>query len=176
MATGALDTNGVWQYGEDDVEPTFSDLLNLLASSTSDAIAAHYASLAARLSLLESNTGWVSLSAALATGTGGAALFTASSGFAITKVGNRVTMRGRVDPVSGSNWGAADSSVTVIPANGIPAQFRPPQSQAFQGSSNNAATTFRVAFGQDGSLAVRCSTANYTGSCWFSCVDMPVNT
>lgn len=35
MATGALDTNGIWQYGEDDSEATFSALLNKVASSTS---------------------------------------------------------------------------------------------------------------------------------------------
>lgn len=33
MATGALDTNGVWLYGEDDSETTFSELLNLLGTS-----------------------------------------------------------------------------------------------------------------------------------------------
>ena len=35
MATGALDANGIWQYGEDDSETTFSALLNKLGSSTS---------------------------------------------------------------------------------------------------------------------------------------------
>lgn len=38
MATGALDANGIWQYGEDDSETTFSGLLNKLASSTSDTV------------------------------------------------------------------------------------------------------------------------------------------
>jgi len=38
MATGALDANGIWIYGEDDSEPTFSGLLNKLGDSTSDAI------------------------------------------------------------------------------------------------------------------------------------------
>lgn len=33
MATGALDTNGVWIYGEDDSNTTFSALLNRLGSS-----------------------------------------------------------------------------------------------------------------------------------------------
>lgn len=36
MATGALDANGIWQYGEDDSEPTFSGLLNKLGDSVSD--------------------------------------------------------------------------------------------------------------------------------------------
>lgn len=34
MATGAPGTNGVWQYGEDDSEATFSALLNKVASTT----------------------------------------------------------------------------------------------------------------------------------------------
>lgn len=38
MATGALDANGIWQYGEDDSEPTFSGMLNKLASSTSTTV------------------------------------------------------------------------------------------------------------------------------------------
>jgi hypothetical protein len=38
MATGALDANGIWQYGEDDSEATASALLNKLASSTSTTI------------------------------------------------------------------------------------------------------------------------------------------
>ncbi len=33
MATGALDTNGIWQYGEDDSNTTFSALLNRLGTS-----------------------------------------------------------------------------------------------------------------------------------------------
>lgn len=39
MATGSLDANGIWIYGEDDSEATFSALLNKLADSTSDQIA-----------------------------------------------------------------------------------------------------------------------------------------
>jgi hypothetical protein len=38
MATGAPGTNGVWQYGEDDSEATFSALLNKAASTTDSAI------------------------------------------------------------------------------------------------------------------------------------------
>jgi hypothetical protein len=38
MATGALDANGIWIYGEDDSEATFSALLNKLGDSTSDEV------------------------------------------------------------------------------------------------------------------------------------------
>lgn len=39
MATGSLDANGIWIFGEDDSEPTFSGLLNKGMDSVSDAIA-----------------------------------------------------------------------------------------------------------------------------------------
>lgn len=39
MATGSLDANGIWIYGEDDSEATFSALLNKLGDSTSDQVA-----------------------------------------------------------------------------------------------------------------------------------------
>lgn len=35
MATGYIDANGIWNYGEDDSDSTFSELLNRLATSTS---------------------------------------------------------------------------------------------------------------------------------------------
>ena len=38
MATGAPGTNGVWQYGEDDSEATFSALLNKVASTADSSI------------------------------------------------------------------------------------------------------------------------------------------
>ena len=46
MATGALDANGIWQYGEDDSNTTFSALINRLGSSTSAQVAADRARLA----------------------------------------------------------------------------------------------------------------------------------
>lgn len=39
MATGGLDANGIWLYGEDDSEPTASALLNKLGSSVSNKFA-----------------------------------------------------------------------------------------------------------------------------------------
>lgn len=38
MATGSLDANGIWIYGEDDSEATFSGLLNKLGTSTSNTV------------------------------------------------------------------------------------------------------------------------------------------
>lgn len=72
MAGGALDSNGVWLYGEDDQRDTFSALLNIGQDATSDAIGADRG----RLAALE-NTG--------ATGPGTAPVATASSGWALTQ-------------------------------------------------------------------------------------------
>lgn len=47
MATGSLDSVGVWLYGEDDERDTFSELLNIGQEATSDAIAADRARLTA---------------------------------------------------------------------------------------------------------------------------------
>lgn len=49
MSGGALDAQGIWQYGEDDPASPFSNLLNLLAESTSTELANDRA----RLSALE---------------------------------------------------------------------------------------------------------------------------
>lgn len=38
MATGYFDANGIWNYGEDDSDANFSDLLNRLAQSTSSVV------------------------------------------------------------------------------------------------------------------------------------------
>jgi hypothetical protein len=52
MATGAYDANGIWNYGEDDNIALFSDTLNMLAESTSDA----FTDDRARLSTLEAGS------------------------------------------------------------------------------------------------------------------------
>lgn len=49
MATGALDANGIWIYGEDDNEATHSDLLNLGQEATSDVVG----DMKARLGVIE---------------------------------------------------------------------------------------------------------------------------
>src|SRR5690606_4504525 len=54
---GYFDPNGVWQFGEDDTEVLFSDLLNKGQQATSAAIALDRA----RLDDLEADTGWVQI-------------------------------------------------------------------------------------------------------------------
>lgn len=51
MATGAPGTNGIWQYGEDDSEATFSALLNKVASTTDTQVGVDRT----RLTALEAN-------------------------------------------------------------------------------------------------------------------------
>lgn len=73
MATGSYDANGIWQYGEDDNIALFSDTLNKLADSTSDA----FTSDRSRISTLEAGSlsGLIPVKAAsvtIASGTGSA--------------------------------------------------------------------------------------------------------
>lgn len=65
MATGAPGTNGVWQYGEDDSEATFSALLNKAASTTDTQIGADRT----RLTALEANGRIVQVQSATKTDT-----------------------------------------------------------------------------------------------------------
>lgn len=69
MATGALDANGIWIYGEDDSEPTFSELLNKLGESTSDVVG----SLDSEITVLQElpKAGLVPVNTGTATVTGG---------------------------------------------------------------------------------------------------------
>ncbi|MGG7509441.1 hypothetical protein [Plantibacter sp. YIM 135249] len=52
MAAGSKDSNGIWQYGEDDLRALFSDLLNLATASVSVAVGA----IKSRLTTLETKT------------------------------------------------------------------------------------------------------------------------
>jgi hypothetical protein len=64
LGPGSLDSNGIWQYGEDDSEDLFSDLLNVGQESTSDAIALDRA----RIGELEGKFtpgGWTTISTGL---------------------------------------------------------------------------------------------------------------
>lgn len=62
MATGALDANGVWIYGEDDPASPVSDLLNLGMDSVSDVVG----DAKARLTTLEAGPGaWTAYTPAL---------------------------------------------------------------------------------------------------------------
>lgn len=59
MATGAPDANGIWIYGEDDSEATFSALLNKLGTSASSALTAKLAALPGKvlkISSMNTNT------------------------------------------------------------------------------------------------------------------------
>lgn len=78
MATGSPGTNGVWQYGEDDSEATFSALLNKAASTTDTAIGLDRG----RLTTLEARklSGLVPIVPVSVTATGGTGSFNSVTG------------------------------------------------------------------------------------------------
>jgi hypothetical protein len=92
MATGAYDANGIWNYGEDDNIALFSDTLNMLAESTSDA----FTDDRSRLSTLEAGSlsGLIPVSPAsvvVATGTAavnslGVVSFTGATGVSLNGI------------------------------------------------------------------------------------------
>lgn len=63
MATGLLDANGIWNYGEDDNIALFSDLLNLGTESTSDAFTVDRARIATVENNMEATSTFVAASA-----------------------------------------------------------------------------------------------------------------
>lgn len=69
MASGHLDSNGVWIFGEDDKASLFSDLLNLGQNNTSLALTADRARLsnlearATSLEQLPNDSGWINVGA-----------------------------------------------------------------------------------------------------------------
>lgn len=78
MATGAPGTNGVWQYGEDDSEATFSALLNKAASTTDTQIGADRT----RLTALEARklSGLVPIVPSSVNQSGGSASYNSTTG------------------------------------------------------------------------------------------------
>lgn len=78
MATGAPGTNGVWQYGEDDSEATFSALLNKAASTTDTQLGLDRA----RLTTLEARklSGLVPVIPSSVVVTGGSGSFNSTTG------------------------------------------------------------------------------------------------
>ena len=89
MATGTPGTNGVWQYGEDDSEATFSALLNKAASTTDTQIGLDRA----RLTTLEGNARIVQViqAASITTATASTTSWTSS------------TLTATITPTSASN-------------------------------------------------------------------------
>lgn len=125
MATGSLDANGIWQYGEDDSEPTFSGLLNKLAESTSTKVSSLKASdttsgtfAVARIPNLQDLNGTLDIAS------GGTGATTALAARDALQIGLANLIPSSVTAVSGS--GSANSmgvvsfySVTSVSLNGI---------------------------------------------------------
>lgn len=92
MATGAPGTNGVWQYGEDDSEATFSALLNKAASTTDTQIGADRT----RLTALEARklSGLVPIIPSGVTQSGGSASYNSTTGLVTFTGCTSVTVNG----------------------------------------------------------------------------------
>lgn len=109
----ALDTNGIWQYQETDAEATASDLLNLLADSTSDKVADLMALIANKQNVL-GDTGWVDIAI--------------NSGFAAQGSSNKPQVR-RIGKVVYARWGWSSNGMTSTntgyDVGVVPVGFRP---------------------------------------------------
>lgn len=137
MATGPgfIDAQGIYQYGEaDDAGPLFSDFLNLLADSTSAAIAADRVRLTAAEALL-GDSGWIN--ATLGGGWGTSAGLTAK----YRRKNGVVYLTGRL------SGGAAGTMFT------LPAGFRPAQACLFiVANGTNATSPAAVTINTDGTV------------------------
>lgn len=89
MATGAPGTNGVWQYGEDDSEATFSALLNKVASTTDTQIGADRT----RLTAVES--AWTSYTPTFSSANGALNIGNGVVSFRYKQVGKTVHVIGK---------------------------------------------------------------------------------
>jgi hypothetical protein len=110
-----LDVNGIWQYEETDPASTFSDLLNLGTSSTSDAVGA----LAARVAVTElEDPAWtaLTLNAGWANGAGWQPL-------SYRKVRGTVELSGGFLNRVGSSLAVTAGSIYEIAT--LPAGYRP---------------------------------------------------
>jgi hypothetical protein len=122
MASGALDANGIYQYGEDDTVAPVSSFLNLLASSTSTQLTAdrsRLTGLETEITPLLADSGWVTVGA-----TGAPAYGSGWSGYsgggysaaAFRKIGGTVQLNG---VAAKSSWSSGDALFT------LPAGYRP---------------------------------------------------
>jgi hypothetical protein len=147
---GALDSNGIWIYDENEDAAPFSTMLNRLGESVSSAVS-HVAPASA----------WTSGAPWLASG------YT-SNGLQVRKFGDMVFWRGRLG-VS-TNWGNANATNTV--ATGIPAEYRPAAEMGWINTAvlNSAGLVFQVRITAGGTITVRSSLATRTEDVYASWV------
>lgn len=108
MATGALDANGIWRYGEDDPLSPYSGFMDLLADSVSDQIAL--------LRAATQDSGWITTGWTMNV-TGGGTWTPVSVGgwrsLAYRRTGKRLTLNGTVQKVGAAY--AANETILTMP-------------------------------------------------------------
>ncbi len=114
----ALDSNGIWSYEETDSEATASDLLNLLADSTSNTVADLQAQVDSKQPLL-GDTGWID-----ATLSNAFVKYNASSLVQYRRIGSQVQIRGIVKPANATIADSISGSAGYEVIFTLPAGFR----------------------------------------------------
>lgn len=106
------------------------------------------------------DTGWTAIPTVLTAGW--------SSTLEGRRIGNRVELRGTIDP-NGGNWGAINTSWDVVVA--MPLNFTPSQSRVYllpSGIPGSAGIAFRVSVSSARAVTVRCSSASHTGAVYIN--------
>lgn len=139
MASGYLDEEGVWQYGEDDEISPWSEYMNLGQASVSDQLGAIREAIAAgKLPNTINPTpsaGWETF------------------GMQISRVGDLLIYDGRIFPVSGSTVTLTTALTTVATA---PLGFRPKRALRFQiHASGTVNGPLEAIVGNDGTFKYR---------------------
>lgn len=145
---GALNSNGIWIYDENEDAAPFSTMLNRLGDSVTSAIS-HVAPASA----------WTPAGPWLASG------YT-SNGLQVRKLGDMVFWRGQLGATAG--WGNANATNTV--STTLPSQYRPPVEMGFLSAAvlNSAGLVFQVRITPGGTITVRSGLAGRTENVFVS--------
>lgn len=106
------------------------------------------------------DTGWTAITTVLTAGW--------TSTLEGRRIGNRVELRGTIDP-NGGNWGAVNTSWDVVVA--MPLNFTPVNSRVYllpSGIPGSAGIAFRVSVSSARAVTVRCSAASHTGAVYIN--------
>lgn len=166
MATGAPDSNGIWIYGEDDSETTFSALLNKLGTSASSALTTKLNALPGKVKQVQyvEATSEVSTTSSTPTSTGASISFTPTS--ATSKIVIQAVINGiRKGPDSATaagfqiqKDGSGIQTMYAFSAYTVPAgQYFSVSGQKVETAGSTTARTYRTTIARStGSQAISC--------------------